>query len=104
MTQAGRVDEVLFNPDGTITLKFTVGNQPLPATWGGEGKEFGSKEDFIGWLSENEMLLSGMPLVALQLSKGYKTDPKMALNFQNTVKGKSVILDLTGMSVPITIG
>lgn len=103
--KAARIDDVVKNPDGSISVKYTAGDAPLPATWPGTGMNFATATDFVAQLSALEADIGGeSKLPLLELAKGWKTDPSLGTTFLTTVKGKTVTLDLTGAVAPLTLG
>ncbi len=103
MALAARIDDVLVHPDGSVEVKLTEGSAPLPATWPGTGQVYSSVQQFVEALQGAEVAV-GPHLALLQLAKGYKADPTLKTVFLAAVKGKTITLDLTGLTAPIALG
>lgn len=101
MATAGRIDEIIKNEDGTYFVKFTQGEFPLPATWGGEGKPFGDEQSMVDWMREQTEAIDGEKLAALAFSGQYKKDP--TFKTLTAFKGKQAVVDADGLQQPITL-
>ena len=103
MSKATRIEDVEFDSNGAVHVKFTRGEVPLPPTWGGESLEFASREAFAAALADAEERVSH-DLGMIQCAVGYKADSTLGATFKSKVKGKTATLDLTGLTSAITLG
>lgn len=105
MAKAARIDDIIFNPDGTVNVLKSEGDAPLPLAPMGMGTVYASKADlFAEALALEEELLNSGKLALIQIAAGIKKDPNMGANFVSQTKGKTTVLDLTGATVPIVVG
>lgn len=103
MAKSARVDDVIV-ADGTVAVKYTQGDYPLPAEWQGEGLTFHSHEAMVAALADVEERFSGQDLVLLQLAVALKKDPSLKAGFLSAAKGKTATVDLTGLAAAISLG
>lgn len=103
MAKAGRLDGVTVVPGGSITLKFTQGDAPLPASWQGESLVFASEAEFVAAMQEIETRISGQDLALIQAASAYKSDPALKATFVSKCLDKEARLDLTGDVKVITV-
>lgn len=97
------VNGVTKNPDGSIAIKYTEGDTPLPATWTGNSQVFGDAAALEAELLAAEARVSA-DLKLIAWAKGYKADPSLGAVFASTVSGKTSTLDLTGLVAPLSVG
>jgi hypothetical protein len=104
MAFAARIEPnaVTKNADGSVSIKYTEGDVPLPASWGGNAMV--NTPD--GWATELEAAEARVAndLKFIQIAKGYKADSSFGTTFANTINGKTATLDLTGLATPIVVG
>ena len=106
MAKAARVDDVVKNENGSISVKITTNNSgvSLPEAWGGVTLNFGTGEEFWAALADVEARVSAEDLALLQIAKGAKAYPKLDASFTTAVKAKTATLDLTGLTDAVKLG
>jgi hypothetical protein len=90
-------------PDGSISIKYTEGEAPLPVEWSGNSIVFSGPQALATELEAAEARVAA-DLKLIQIAKGYKVDPSIGVTFSNTISGKTTTLDLVGQTVPIVVG
>jgi hypothetical protein len=103
MAKAGRLDGVVVGGNGSVTIKMTHGEAPLPASWQGESMVFASKSEFVDAMEEIESRISGQDLALIQAASAYKADPSMKATFVLKCTDKEARIDLTGDVKVITV-
>lgn len=103
MPKAGRLDGVTVVPGGSVTIKITAGEAPLPATWQGESVTYASEEAFVLAMQELEARFTGQDLAMIQAAAAYKADPTLKATFAAKCVDKECRLDLTGDAKVITV-
>ena len=89
-----RVDDVIRNADGSISVPFTSGPLPLPAEPAGSSYEFPSLEVMRQQLEGMERGINIDDLGLLMVAAADRRDPSGVASFRYVI-GKTLELDLT---------
>lgn len=99
MAKAARTDDVIFHANGSVEMKYTEGDYPLPAEPSTVGNLYASRTELIEAIVAAEGRIAS-DLKFLQWAKSYKGDPAIGNTFVNDpvigCKGKTSILDMQG--------
>lgn len=93
-----RIDDVIITGE-SCEVRFTKGQAPLPLTWQGEANILTRASVIVAIQTVQDVINEN--LIAILLALWWKANP--TLSNAATVKGKTVTLDLTGVSNFITV-
>jgi len=88
--------------NGNVQIAVREGDLSTLPAWDGSHEVFATVEDFVARLAQAEATVA-MELKYIKLSSGYKKDPTLGAVFENAVKTGTASIDLTGISVVVTI-
>lgn len=99
MAKALRVDDVVPQADGTLSIHYTFGDPPLPLGWQGSGFSIGGLPDIETFIASYEGSLVDDPskLLILLLARWQRVDSNLSNKAQ--IVGKTATFDPSTVAV-----
>ena len=94
MASTLRIDSVVFAENGSVRVRYTRGEAPLPIETSGNEREFSTRQEFAGFMGAAAENVSDDNMIALAAAPTFKANPLMTNPL--LYSGKTINLDLSG--------